>query len=44
MKEEIRKLQDWSLIHFDMIPITIKQLEMINKEYNSYKQNTISIG
>jgi len=44
MKEEIRILQDWSLVHFDMIPITIKQLKMIQKEYNSYKQNTISIG
>jgi len=44
MKEEIRVLQDWSLIHLNMIPITIKQLEMIKKEYNSYKQNTISIG
>ena len=44
MKEEIRTLQDWSLVHFDMIPTTIKQLEMIKKEYNSYKQNTISIG
>ena len=44
MKEEIRKLQDWSLIHFDMIPITIKQLKMIQKEYDSYKQNTTSIG
>ena len=44
MKEQIRILQDWSLVHFDMIPITIKQLKMIQKEYNSYKQNTISIG
>ena len=44
MKEQIRILQDWSLIYFNMIPITIKQLEMIKKEYNSYKQNTISIG
>ena len=44
MKEQIRTLQDWSLIHFNMIPITIKQLEMIKKEYNSYKQNTTSIG
>ena len=44
MKEQIRILQDWSLVHFDMIPITIKQLKMIQKEYNSYKQNTNNIG
>jgi len=36
MKEQIRTLQDWSLIHFNMIPTTIKQLQMIDKEYKSY--------
>ena len=36
MKEQIRTLQDWSLIHFNMIPTTIKQLKMIDKEYQSY--------
>ena len=36
MKEQIRTLQDWSLIHFNMIPTTIKQLQMIEKEYQSY--------
>ena len=36
MKEQVRTLQDWSLIHFNMIPTTIKQLQMIDKEYQSY--------
>jgi len=36
MKEQIRTLQDWSLTQFNMIPITIKQLQMIDKEYKSY--------
>ena len=37
MKEEIRFLQDWSMKQFNMIPITIKQLEMIKKEYENNK-------
>ena len=51
MKEEIRTLQDWSLIHFDMIPITIKQLkqitmhelaiELMEKLDNKYNMNNM---
>ena len=38
MSEEIRTLQDWSLEHLNMIPITIDQLLMIEKEYKSWSQ------
>jgi len=39
--EQIRILQDFSIEHFDMIPVTINQLLMIEKEYNTFhKLNT----
>ena len=34
--EQIRILQDFSIEHFDMIPVTINQLLMIEKEYNTF--------
>ncbi len=36
MRNEIKILQEFSKTHFGMIPITIKQLKMIRKEYNSF--------
>ena len=43
MSEEIRTLQDWSLEHLNMIPITIDQLSMIEKEYKSWSRRVSSI-
>ncbi len=39
MRNEIKILQEFSKKHFDMIPITIKQLRMIRKEYNNFYKN-----
>ena len=37
MENEIKILQEFSKKVFDMTPITIKQLQMIKKEYDNYK-------
>ena len=39
MYNEIKILQEFSKKVFDMTPITIKQLMMIKKEFNNYKNN-----
>lgn len=37
MYDEVKTLQMFSKKHFDMIPITIKQLQMIKREYESVR-------
>ncbi len=41
MKNEIKILQKFSKKHFDMIPITINQLKMIKKEYNTFNKTKL---
>lgn len=37
MYDEVKTLQMFSKKRFDMIPITIKQLQMIKREYESVR-------
>lgn len=40
MYNEIKVLQEFSKKHFDMVPVTIKQLMMIKKEWVNYYSST----
>ena len=42
---KIKEIIEWGKYRFNMIPITIKQLKMIEQEFISFhKLNTTSIG
>jgi hypothetical protein len=40
MYNEIKVLQEFSKKHFDMVPVTIKHLMMIKKEWVNYYSST----
>jgi len=42
---KIEEIIEWGKCQFNMIPVTIKQLKMIEREFISfYKLNTTTIG
>lgn len=43
MYNEIKVLQEFSKKHFDMVPVTIKQLMMIKKEWVNYYSSTSQV-